>query len=70
MTPFSPTFKVEAGTVVECIHEYIAVDDDELSFATGDVITVVDWDSTDEQVGARETCPTLTFVSGHASGRL
>jgi len=49
VTPFSPTFKVEAGTTVECIHEYAAVDDDELSFATGDVITVLDWDSTDEQ---------------------
>ena len=36
---------------MECIHEYKAVDEDELSFGMGDVITVVNWDSTDEQVG-------------------
>lgn len=47
--PFSPTIKVESGTVVESIHEYKAVDDDELTFGAGDVITVVSWDSTDEQ---------------------
>ncbi|KAL5256803.1 hypothetical protein ACHWQZ_G011910 [Mnemiopsis leidyi] len=48
-TPYSPSINVEPGTVVECIHEYKAVDDDELSFGTGDVITVVAWDSVDEQ---------------------
>lgn len=48
-TPFSPSISVEPGTVIECIHEYKAVDDDELSFGVGDIITVVAWDSTDEQ---------------------
>jgi len=41
--------KVEVGTEVECIHEYKAVDDDELSFVAGDLITVGAWDSPDEQ---------------------
>lgn len=48
--PFSPSIKVEPGTKVECIHVYKAVDEDELSFVTGDVVTVVEWDSSDEQV--------------------
>ena len=54
-TPYSPSINVEPGTVVECIHEYKAVDDDELSFGTGDVITVVAWDSVDEQVRVKQT---------------
>ncbi|XP_063674971.1 amphiphysin-like isoform X3 [Bolinopsis microptera] len=49
VTPYSPSINIETGTVVECIHEYKAVDEDELSFGMGDVITVVTWDSTDEQ---------------------